>query len=148
MVLVVKQRQRMYFYYIVCLPFTYKWENHGVTFGMTAQTAQKTYWKALSICAPILKEAYVRDVSMDSFLNVGIPLHNNFKYAHHDTDAMVTKRNRPSSNHQESKTYVSGKHHLYGNKVEASTYPNGEAFNLTKHYPCASTDITIFRDNV
>ena len=58
---------------------------------MIAQTAQKTYWKVLFICSSILKEAYVRDVSMYSFLYVGILSHNNFKYAHHDTDEMATE---------------------------------------------------------
>ena len=125
-----------------------KWDNHGVSFGMTAQTAQKVCFKAIMICGPILKKTYVREVSIDSFLDVGIPFHSNFKYAHHDTDAMVTERNRPCGNHQESKSYFSGKHHLYCNKVEASTYPNGEACNWTKHYPGATADITIFRDNI
>ena len=125
-----------------------KWDNHSVTFGMPAQTAYKTCWKALSICALILKDAYVRDVSMDSFLEVEIPFHNNFKYAHHDIDAMVMERNHPSGNHQESKAYFSGKHHLYCNNVEASTYPNSENCNWTKHYPGATADIKTFRDNV
>ena len=85
---------------------------------------------------------------MYSFQDVGIPLHNKFKYAYHDTDAMVTERNCPSGNHQESKSYFSGKHYLYCNKVEASTYPNGKECNWTKHYPSATADITMFRNNV
>ena len=32
--------------------------------------------------------------------------------------------------------------------MEASTYPNGEACNWTKHYPGATADITMFSDNV
>ena len=75
---------------------------------MTEQTAQNTCWKALSISAPILKETYVRDVSMNSFLGVGIPFHNNFKYNHHDTAAMVMERNRLSGNYQLFKAYLSG----------------------------------------
>ena len=115
---------------------------------MTEQTALNTCWKALSTSASILKETYVRDISMDPFLDVGILLHNNFEYAHHDTDAIVTERNCPSGNHQESKAYFSGKHYLFCNKVENSTYPNSEACNWTKHYPGETTNITISRDNV
>ena len=148
MVLVVNNTKGYIFIELSVCHLPTKWENHGVIFGMTAKTAQKICWKALSIWAPILKDAYVKDVSIDLFLDVGILLHSNFKYAHHDTDAMVTERNRPSSNHQEPKEYFSGKHHLYCNKMEASTYSNGEACNWTKYYPGATANTTIFRDNV
>ena len=86
MVLVVNNTKGYIFIELSVCHLPTKWENHCVTFGMTAQTTQKTCWKVLSICAPILKEAYVRDVSMDSFLNVEISLHNNYKYAYYDTD--------------------------------------------------------------
>ena len=55
-----KKLQRMHFFialFVWHLPT--KWENHGVTFGMTAQTAHKTCLKELSIYAPILKEGCI-----------------------------------------------------------------------------------------
>ena len=82
-----------------------------------------------------------------SFQDVGIPLHNHYKYVYHNTNAMVVERDRLSGNHQESISFF-GKHHLYCNKVDTCTYPNGETCNWVIHYPGSTTNITIFRENV
>ena len=91
---------------------------------------------------------YVREVSIDSFQDVGIPLHNNYKYDHHDTDTMVTKKMVHLVIIKSQNQNLPSKNHLYCNKVEASTYPNGEACNWTKYYSSATADITILRENV
>eukprot|EP00171_Calliarthron_tuberculosum_P002383 IDg2383t1 len=42
---------------------------------------------------------------------------------------------RPYGNMQESKVYISGKHKLYGFKVELSVRPNGLAVDFSTHCP-------------
>ena len=125
-----------------------KWGNHGITFRMTAQTCEKTVWKALCIAGPILKAEFVRNVLIDDFNSAGIKPFVNYPIAHHATDASVTQFNRPTGSHLEAKGWFSNKHKLYCGKVETSVYPNGEACNWTKSYPGAVPDITIMRDNI
>ncbi|ETM35519.1 hypothetical protein L914_17598 [Phytophthora nicotianae] len=48
----------------------------------------------------------------------------------------------------EIKPYYSGKHHLYGYKVEVSVLPNGLAINCTDHTGGSTHDAAIFKDNV
>ena len=59
------------------------------------------------------------------------------KITFHQTD-------RPSSNMQEGETYFSGKHKLYGYKVEVFLLPTGIATAISKHYPGSIHDFTIF----
>jgi hypothetical protein len=42
---------------------------------------------------------------------------------------------------------ISGKHKLYGLKVEVSVLPNGMAINCSRHHPGSHSDIDIFRQN-
>ena len=49
---------------------------------------------------------------------------------------------------RESKPHFSGKHHLYGYKMELSIRVNGLAALCSKHYPGAVHDIQIFQDRI
>ena len=125
-----------------------KWDNHGVTFMTSGQTAQKTVIKALKIAAPLCKANFVNIFSRDDYESTGIGFCQNYPETDHITDASITMINRPAGTHNEAKPYFSGKHKLYCLKVEASVYPNGMVCNWTKPYPGATSDITIFRDNL
>ena len=111
-----------------------KWENHGITFRMTAQTYEKIVWKTLCIDGSILKAEFVRDVLIDDFNSTGIKSFVNYPIAHHDTDASVPQFNRHVGSYIKAKGWFSNKHKLFCGKVKASVYPNGEACNWTKSY--------------
>ncbi|RQM19332.1 hypothetical protein B5M09_010794 [Aphanomyces astaci] len=56
--------------------------------------------------------------------------------------------NVPSGSYAEKKLFYSGRHHLYGHKVEASVFPNGFAINCTSYYKGSVSDKTIFDENL
>ncbi|ETV68307.1 hypothetical protein H257_15749 [Aphanomyces astaci] len=62
----------------------------------------------------------------------------NYPYARYATDVTFQQTN-PAGSYAEKKSYYSGKHSLYGHKVEVSVLPNGLAINCTK---------SIFDDNL
>ena len=72
---------------------------------------------------------------------------SNFRYALYATDVTFQNTNRPSGNHEESKKYFSGKHKLYGCKVEVSVLPTGFAIDSTQYYPGSYSDIDIMHRN-
>ncbi|ETV67620.1 hypothetical protein H257_16216 [Aphanomyces astaci] len=69
----------------------------------------------------------------------------NYPYA---TDVTFQQTNVPAGSYAEKKSYYSGKHSLYGHKVEVSVLPNGLAINCTKHYKGSVADKSIFDDNL
>lgn len=71
----------------------------------------------------------------------------NFKYARYATDVTFQQSFRPSGSIEEGKAYFSGKHKLYGYKVEVSVLPNGMAIGATRHYPGAVSDLRICQEN-
>ncbi|RHY71686.1 hypothetical protein DYB30_007549 [Aphanomyces astaci] len=71
----------------------------------------------------------------------------NFPYARYATDVTFQQTNVPSGSYAEKKLFYSGKHHLYGHKVEASVLPNGFAINCTSYYKDSVSDKTIFDEN-
>ena len=72
---------------------------------------------------------------------------SNFHYARYAVDVTFQQSNRPSGNISEGKRYFSGKHKLYGYKVEVSVLPTGLAIGCTEHYPGSVSDLEIFRRN-
>lgn len=125
-----------------------KWKHHGTTFCMTAQTCEKTVWKALYIVGPILKAEFVHGALIDDFHSVDMKAFVNYPIAHHATDASVTQVNRLVGTYVEAKVWFSNKHKLYCGKAKTSVYPNDEACNWTKYYPGAIPDITIMCNNI
>ena len=57
-----------------------------------------------------------------------------FSEARYATDVNFQQEFRPSESIEEGKRYFSGKHKLYGYKVEVSVMPNGLALGMTVHY--------------
>ena len=95
-----------------------KWEHHGITFRMTAQTCEMTVRKVFCIAGPIIKAELVRDVIIDNFHSAGIKTFVNYPIAHHATDSSVTQFNRSIGTHIETKDWFSNKHKLYCGKVK------------------------------
>jgi len=71
-----------------------------------------------------------------------------FNFAIDAVDVTFQQANRPTGNHSESKVYYSGKHHLYGYKLEVCVRPNGLASDVSRHYPGSVADISIMSDRV
>ena len=73
---------------------------------------------------------------------------SNYPCALYATDVTFQQANRPTGTIEEGKAYYSGKHKLYGLKVEVSVLPVGLAINCTRSYPGSYADIDIFRRNM
>lgn len=75
-------------------------------------------------------------------------LFKDFEYAIEAIDVTFQQSNRPSGNIQEGKLYFSGKHKLYGFKVEVAVKPNGLASNASRHYAGSVSDISILSKRI
>ena len=70
-------------------------------------------------------------------------LFKNFSFHLEAIDVTSHQANRPSGSMQEGKVFFSGKHKLYGFKVEVSARPNGFASAFSKHDPVSTSDLNI-----
>ena len=75
-------------------------------------------------------------------------LFKNFPFCLEAVDVTFQEVNRPSGNMQEGKVYFSGKHKLYGYKVEVAVRPNGTASGFSKHYPGSFSDVPILYNRI
>ena len=71
-------------------------------------------------------------------------LFSHYLRARYATDVTFQQSNRPGGNLQEAKKYFSGKHKLYGYKLEVSVMPNELAAMCSRDYPGSVSDIDIF----
>ncbi|GMF59756.1 unnamed protein product [Phytophthora fragariaefolia] len=84
--------------------------------------------------------------TLDKIVRAGYAFHK-FLYARYAKDVTFEQAIKPSGNVNEITRYYSGKHHLYGYKVEVVVLPNGLAINCTDHAGGSTHDAKIFRDN-
>jgi len=123
------------------------WDFHAANFRMKTSTFLKTVTRIMDIIEPLLCANYIKKPCLDD-LHAENQLFENYPYALYATDVRFQQSLRPSGNVNEVKNYFSGKHHLYGYKIEYSVAPNGQCVHLTKHYPGAKSDLTICRENL
>ena len=71
-----------------------------------------------------------------------------FTCAGYATDVTFQQSFRPSGSVQEGKRVFSGKHKLYGFKVEMSVLPTNIAIDCTRYYPGSVSDFEIFKENI
>ncbi|KAF0725834.1 hypothetical protein Ae201684P_018407 [Aphanomyces euteiches] len=71
-----------------------------------------------------------------------------FPEALYATDVKFQPANRPSGTFADAKRYFSGKHKLYGYKVDASVSPSGKYLLLSSHRSGAVSDLTMFVDRL
>ncbi|ETV66649.1 hypothetical protein H257_16953 [Aphanomyces astaci] len=69
----------------------------------------------------------------------------NYPYAKYATDVKFQPSHRPSGRFGEQKHYFSGKHKLYGLKIEASVSAQGLLVDMGPHEPGSVADLTMFR---
>lgn len=127
------------------------WDVLGKMFNIKTSTFERTVVKFLSMISPHMYETFVKGVPTKYTLR---KLHSDgtmfktFNFAIDAVDVTFQQANRPTGNHSESKVYYSGKHHLYGYKLEVCVRPNGLASDVSRHYPGSVADISIMSDRV
>lgn len=67
-----------------------------------------------------------------------------FPFSRYATVVTFQEYNRPNGNLQEVKKYFSGKHKLYGYKLEVFVLPNGLAIGCSTHYPGSVAEVDSF----
>lgn len=67
----------------------------------------------------------------------------NFAEALYAVDVTFQQSFRPSGAIEEGKLYLSGKHKLYGLKVEVAVLPNGIGLACSAHHPGSASDFEI-----
>lgn len=127
--------------------FAGKWDFLAHLFKMKTPSFEKLVLKFLEIIAPTMYDSQVKDVASSASISTGASFQY-FPHAKYATDVTFQHTNRPSGNHEESKSYFSGKHRLYGYKCEVSVLPSGLAIGFTKHYAGSISDIDILHRNI
>ncbi|ETV64396.1 hypothetical protein H257_18702 [Aphanomyces astaci] len=127
------------------------WDVVAAVFKQKVDSFEKRVMKFLTVLYPFVMRKYVTAVGEKwtmSQLAVGGHQFKNFPYARYATDVTFQQPNVSSGSYAEKKLFYSGKHHLYGHKVEASVLPNGFAINCTYYYKGSVSDKTIFDENL
>ncbi|KAH9113515.1 hypothetical protein AeMF1_012296 [Aphanomyces euteiches] len=127
------------------------WDVVASVFKQKPATFEKRVMSFLNKLHPFLMKKYVNSLdekwSMQQLQANGLTF-KNFPYAKYATDVTFQQTPIPTGSYVEKKLYFSGKHHLYGHKVEVSVLPNGFAINCSKFYKGSVSDKTIFDENL
>ncbi|KAL4110246.1 hypothetical protein PRIC1_001938 [Phytophthora ramorum] len=110
----------------------------------------ETVTKFIQLIAPKLYVDQVESRCDDTKMRAVATSGNAFSYfpcALYAVDVTFQQSWRPGGFIQENDKYYSGKHHLYGLKVEVSVDTRGFAINCSEHAKGATHDITMFKDN-
>ncbi|KAE9275522.1 hypothetical protein PF008_g29332 [Phytophthora fragariae] len=126
------------------------WETASTMFEMDLSPFQKMVKKFVTMLDPCLYQIFVLDEeerSTTRHLTLTGNTFANFPCARYATDVTFQQADRPVGGYNDAKTFFSGKHHLYGLKVEVSVIPTGVAINCTDWEKGSIADISIFRAN-
>jgi len=127
------------------------WDILAQPFKIKGPTFERMITRFLPIICSKLHKLFVADVaSTYTFdeLDSEKKLFKGFKFAVEAVDVTFQQANRPSGNMQEGKRYFSGKHKLYGYKMELTVRSNGLASSYSKHYPGSVSDFNIFQQRL
>ena len=127
-----------------------QWDFTARLFKMKTCTFERIISGFINMLAPHLYETCVRKLEEKwtvAKLRSSNTTFQHFHMARYATDVTFQQSYRPSGSMAEGKKYFSGKHKLYGYKVEVSVLPNGFAIGCTKHHPGSVADLEIFRHN-
>ncbi|RHY08153.1 hypothetical protein DYB36_012521, partial [Aphanomyces astaci] len=123
------------------------WEKHALDFGFKAPTFQKLVQRTLDVIGPTLCRHFIRMPSMTD-LRERDRQFTNYPYALYATDVKFQPCERPGGRFNEKKTWFSGKHKLYGLKLEASVSPQGYCVDVSESHPGATSDLSIMRSRL
>ena len=126
-----------------------KWDLISFLFGIKAATFEKrvsTMIKSISVHAyRRFVQQYASRFTMERLIGDKTTF-KTYKMCRYATDVTFQQTFRPGRTSEESRKYFSGKHKLYGFRVEASVLPNELALHVSKHYPVSVADIVIMRE--
>ncbi|KAE9100205.1 hypothetical protein PF010_g14900 [Phytophthora fragariae] len=126
------------------------WETASAMFDMYPSPFQKMLKKFVTMLDPCLCQIFELDEEGRStirHLTLTGKTFANVPCARYATDVTFQQADRPVGGYNDAKMYYSGKHHLYGLKVEVSVIPTGVAINCTDWEAGSMADISIFRAN-
>jgi hypothetical protein len=126
------------------------WETASALFEMSPSPFQKMVKQFVAMLRPCLYQSFVLDEEARWTMRQLTLTGNTFAYfpcARYATDITVQQADRPAGGYNDAKKFFSGKHHIYGLKVEVSVIPTGVAIICIDWEPGSITDISIFRDN-
>ena len=119
------------------------WDKHAIDFGIKPNTLEKMIYRVLAVIEPVLTEEFIIPVTMTEQRERDRLFHN-YPYALYATDVKFQPAYRPSGRFMEQKKYFSGKHKLYGYKLECSVAYPGFAVSVSSHEPGSTSDLTMF----
>ncbi|ETV90910.1 hypothetical protein H310_14398 [Aphanomyces invadans] len=123
------------------------WQKHALDFGMKAPTMENMVMRVIHTVQSVSYEHFVNVPTMTEICDKGC-VFRSYPYANYATDVKFQPTNRPSGRFGEQKHYFSGKHKLYGLKIDASVSPEGLLVDMSSHEPGSVSDITMFRDRL
>ncbi|ETV91149.1 hypothetical protein H310_14160 [Aphanomyces invadans] len=136
-----------FFITLVILKYFQTWEKHAVDFGIKSPTLEKMVMRVIEVAQPVLYDHFVRMPSMRQMRETS-SLFEHYPCAKYATDVKFQPSHRPTRRFGEQKHFFSGKHKLYGLKIEASVSPDGFLVDMSPHVPGSVSDITIFRSRM
>ncbi|ETV80573.1 hypothetical protein H257_06107 [Aphanomyces astaci] len=119
------------------------WDKHALDFGKKAPTLEKMVMRVIETVQPVLYDHFVTMPTMTDLWDKGT-VFRTYPYAKDATDVKFQPANRPTGRFGEQKHYFSGKHKLYGLKIEASVSPEGLLVAMIAHEPGSVSDLTVF----
>lgn len=139
----------VFFMMLTVLNFGCNWDILARTFHIKTPTFEQLIHNFVSVLHKHIYESLVVEFTSSYTVTKLKSTGNafkNFPYARYATDVTFQQCFRPSGSMQEGKVFFSGKHKLYGLKVEVSVLPNGLATFCSSHYPGSKSDISIMHD--
>ncbi|KAE9033676.1 hypothetical protein PR003_g11027 [Phytophthora rubi] len=126
------------------------WEGLCKVFNIASATFTDTVTKFIRLLSPKLYadqvQAQADRTQMRTAMTSGHAF-SNFPCALYAVDVTFQQSFCPGGPIQENGKYYSGKHHLYGLKVEVSVNTHGFAINCSDHAKGATHDVSMFKDN-
>ncbi|ETM35522.1 hypothetical protein L914_17597, partial [Phytophthora nicotianae] len=113
----------VFFMTLTTLKHLGKWDIVARVFKIPPSSFQKMIRRFMDAVSPFLYGAFVESINdkwtLGKIVRSGHAFQN-FPYARYATDVAFQQANKPAGNMNEINPYYSGKHHLYGYKVEVS----------------------------
>ena len=126
----------------------------GFSFSVISYQALNVRRVGYKICSHVFGKFFDKNVlgQLVQYFVTSLSISNKcFKYypcVRYATDVTFQQSNRPSGSLEEGKEFYSGKHKLYGYKVEVSVLPIRLAIQCTDHFPGSVADINIFHKDM
>ena len=139
----------IFFMTLCTLKHGMSWAGMAYTFNIKAPSFEKIIVGFIRLVSPTIYEELVlrhqRRFPMAQMIR-GKQTFHNFPAARYATDVTLQQSFRPSGSLQEGRLFFSGKHKLYGVKVEASVLPNGQCIDVSNYHRGSVSDLTIFQN--